>query len=99
MSKTVSAAGAGEILLQAEKVLIMAHVRPDGDAVGSAFGLKHLLRNWGKEADVFFPEPAPDYTQEFLTDSKTELSAEELDSYDLLVFTDSATAERVACGS
>ena len=30
MSKTVSAAGAGEILLQAEKVLIMAHVRPDG---------------------------------------------------------------------
>ena len=99
MSKTVNAADAGEILLQAEKVLIMAHVRPDGDAVGSAFGLKHLLRNWGKEADVFFPEPAPDYTQEFLTDSKTELSAEELDSYDLLVFTDSATAERVACGS
>ena len=57
----MSRIAAEKILSAAQNVLIMTHVRPDGDAVGSAFGLKHLLLDWGKNADVFFPEPAPDY--------------------------------------
>lgn len=99
MSKTAGAKKVGKILDGAQNVLIVTHVRPDGDATGSAFGLKHLLQDWGKNADVFFPEPAPDYAVEFLTEYKTELSAEELEKYDLLVITDAAAPERVACGN
>ena len=99
MSRVIGAAEAAEILNRAENVLIMTHVRPDGDAIGSAFGLKHFLLEKGKKADVFLPDALPDYAPEFLTEYKTERIAAEIEAYDLLVFTDSANPARVACGS
>ena len=98
MSKAIKAERAAEILRQAENVLIMAHVRPDGDAIGSAFGLKHLLLDWGRKADVFLPEPVPDYAENLLTEFKGSVTPQEMEQYDLLVFTDSANPARIACG-
>ena len=34
-----------ESIKQANKILIVTHKGPDGDAVGSAFGLKRLIMN------------------------------------------------------
>jgi len=44
-------------LAAAEKIIITTHVRADGDAIGSALGLRRVLRRLGKEVDVYFHEP------------------------------------------
>ena len=43
------------------KFVIVAHANPDGDAVGSALALWHLLRRCGKRAVVIFPNAYPDF--------------------------------------
>ncbi len=40
---------------QAKGIVIVGHYNPDGDAVGSTMGLKYLLANMGKAADVIYP--------------------------------------------
>ncbi len=41
-----------EVLAEARRVLVLAHRDPDGDAIGSALGLKHLLAAQGKQVFV-----------------------------------------------
>ncbi len=48
--KTLSAKDAADRLCAAESILILFHVNPDGDAVGSAFALRHALTAIGKKA-------------------------------------------------
>lgn len=43
----------------AENALIIGHRRPDGDCVGSAAALTHLLHSMGRRAEVMFPDPVP----------------------------------------
>ena len=50
---------AGHKILEAEKIVITAHVSPDGDGIGSALGLWHYLRNKGKAAAVVFDDRLP----------------------------------------
>ena len=46
---------AAELLRASRRSLIFTHLRPDGDALGSAFGLQETLRRMGLEAEVFLP--------------------------------------------
>lgn len=46
---------------RAGKIVIVSHVSPDGDAVGSSLGLRHFLLSRGKEADVIVPNAFPDF--------------------------------------
>lgn len=39
---------------------LFIHIRPDGDAVGSALGLKSALRAIGKKADIFCADEVPE---------------------------------------
>jgi phosphoesterase RecJ-like protein len=48
-------------LERAEKFVIIAHVAPDGDAVGSSLGLWHYLTELGKSAFVIVPNAFPDF--------------------------------------
>ncbi len=41
--------------------LLLGHENPDGDAVGSALALGHMLRGMGKQVSVAFPTPPPDW--------------------------------------
>lgn len=47
----------------AQRILIVAHVNPDGDALGSSLALKHWLTRRGKEAVVVVPNQFPDFLQ------------------------------------
>ena len=40
--------------------LLLTHMNPDGDAIGSVFGMSRLLRENGKRATVFLHEPLPE---------------------------------------
>ena len=46
-------------LKSAEKLVISAHVNPDGDAIGSSLGLMHLLQSLGKRAAVLLDDDIP----------------------------------------
>lgn len=48
------------IIAQAERVWLVSHVLPDGDALGSSLGLMHLLKAQGKQARVFSAGPIPE---------------------------------------
>jgi phosphoesterase RecJ-like protein len=48
------------MIAQAERVWLVSHVLPDGDALGSSLGLMHLLRAQGQQARVFSAGPIPE---------------------------------------
>ncbi len=80
----------------AEKIVILTHESPDGDAIGSSLAVKLMLDKLGKKADVIIPEysrlfnflPAVNQIQE---DSDTK-------NYDLAIAVDCATLKRLAKG-
>lgn len=46
---------------RAEKVVIVSHVSPDGDAIGSSLGLYHFLVSQEKDVRVIVPNAFPDF--------------------------------------
>lgn len=47
------------ILQSHERFLVTSHARPDGDAIGSALGMMHLLEAMGKQVTVAMADPVP----------------------------------------
>ncbi|MGL4851117.1 MAG: DHH family phosphoesterase, partial [Phocaeicola sp.] len=46
---------------RAEKIVLITHVSPDGDALGSSLGLKNFLEVQGKTVQVIVPNAFPDF--------------------------------------
>ena len=46
-------------LRAAEKILITAHVNPDGDAIGSTLALMQILREMGKTVQIYLDDKVP----------------------------------------
>lgn len=46
---------------RAERMVIVTHVSPDGDAIGSSLGLWHFLNSQDKIANVIVPNAFPDF--------------------------------------
>ena len=53
--------GARNLLENAENIVITNHVGPDGDAMGSALGLKEVLVQKGKKVSVVVPNIYPNF--------------------------------------
>lgn len=49
------------VIKEADKILLFAHSRPDGDTVGSVLALKEYFNSLGKEAVVACFDPMPEY--------------------------------------
>jgi bifunctional oligoribonuclease and PAP phosphatase NrnA len=47
------------LIRERQRFLVTSHARPDGDAIGSALGMMHLLEGLGKQVDVAFADPVP----------------------------------------
>lgn len=45
----------------ADRYVILTHIGPDGDAIGSSLALCHYLKAKGKDAVVLVPDSAPDF--------------------------------------
>ena len=78
------------------KVLIVTHERPDGDAVGSATALWHLLNGNGYEADALFPDDIPDAYLCFLPENA--LKAADPAQYGSVLSVDASTPKRLGLG-
>ncbi|MBR1552901.1 MAG: bifunctional oligoribonuclease/PAP phosphatase NrnA [Schwartzia sp.] len=55
----ITMAEAAEKLMAAKKLLVTAHVNPDGDAIGSTLGLAAFLRGKGKTVTVMIDDKLP----------------------------------------
>lgn len=97
------------MMQQAGRVALLAHEHPDGDAIGSALGLAHVLRAQGKHCWVACADPIPgnlaflpgaEMVQQTLGDEAFDLvvalDAGELSRYGALYEQHRAFLERVA---
>lgn len=98
MSEQHPAAAVAAEIMAAKKVLLLTHLRPDGDALGSTFGLAAFLRNQNISADVLIPGPLPRRYQQLFTGALSDVPLNDLDEYDLFIALDCANAARLGCG-
>ena len=64
LSKIISQANVDHVerwFERAEKIVIVSHVSPDGDAIGSSLGLYHFLTVHEKSVHVIVPNAFPDF--------------------------------------
>ena len=86
-----------EILKQiqkAEKIVILTHESPDGDAVGSSMAMKLIIEKLEKTADVIIPEYSRLFN--FLPSAEKIMIDSEIKNYDLAISVDCATFKRMA---
>ncbi|MCR1024869.1 DHH family phosphoesterase [Cellulophaga baltica] len=50
-----------ELLSVPQKIVIIPHKNPDGDAIGSTLGLWHYLKNNGQDATIISPNDSPKF--------------------------------------
>ena len=80
-----------KIISNKKKILIISHYNPDGDAIGSSFGLANYCESIGIEAHVYNRDQVPIYlnflaTKNFHNSVKT--IPDHIDLYMLLDFND-----------
>jgi phosphoesterase RecJ-like protein len=91
---------------EADKVVIVSHSSPDGDAVGSSLGLYHFLYSINKEATVVLPDDFPDFldwipgSQNIIIYSKEKDKADEaINAADVIFAVDFNTLSRIGAMS
>jgi phosphoesterase RecJ-like protein len=96
MSKSVSPEALA-IIESATKIVITAHDRPDGDAIGATLGLARILREQGKMCYLTGCEPVSEIDQQFLYGDAYAPIPEDVKPADedtLLICLDCGSAER-----
>ena len=82
-----------EKIKQSEKIVILTHETPDGDAIGSTLAMKIALKQLGKEADVIIKEYPRVF--DFLPGRNDIKSDTEVEKYDLAISLDCADFKRL----
>ena len=78
-----------EEINKAEKIVILTHENPDGDAIGSGLAMYHALKAYGKNPDIIVPEHSRTFNcLPGIEEVKTESNIEH---YDLAISLDCAT--------
>jgi phosphoesterase RecJ-like protein len=80
---------------EAASVLLVTHLRPDGDALGSTFGMRAYLRSLGKRADVLLTDGMPHRYIRLYQGALTKVSRAEADGYELVAVLDCANVARL----
>ena len=75
-----------------DKILLLTHENPDGDAIGSVMGLYHALKDMKKDVTCVVPE----FPETFLfLDEIDEIKKESNESYDLAIVLDCSSLVRI----
>lgn len=78
-----------------DTIIIVRHVRPDGDCIGSSFGLREILKASFPNKKIY---SVGDGSPEYLSFLGTEdLVSEEVFKESLVIVVDTATSKRIAC--
>ena len=77
------------------KIAITAHIRPDGDAIGSAVGLYHILKDQNFHVEIVDLGPIPDCYRFLMIDIDLKNADSCLpQDYDLLIVLDTGSIDR-----
>jgi len=79
---------------EAEKIVILTHETPDGDAMGSTLAMKLMLEELGKKPDVILPEYPKIF--DFLPSIEEIKTDSAVQRYDLAISVDCANFKRMA---
>lgn len=82
-----------EEIKKANKIVILTHENPDGDAIGSSLGLSLALKQLDKEVDVIIPEFPKIF--EFLPDTENIQKESDIEIYDLAIALDCSDIQRL----
>ena len=96
-ARETSLSDIGKIILEANKILLITHYRPDGDAIGSSIALASSLSRLGKEVLCLNRDETPNYLR-FLENEEISMQQEipsEWQAADLIIALDCATIERL----
>ncbi len=81
------------LLSKPQKIVIVPHKNPDGDAIGSTLGLWHFLKNMGQDASVIVPNDYPRFlkwmpgNEDIINFERKNSEAKERISQATLIFT------------
>ena len=84
-----------KVIDQAQSILIVAHIQPDGDTLGSCFALKNALVCMGKDADVCCDSAMPPRYAPLLEGQVLQAPDELEFSYTLAIAVDCADKARL----
>ena len=83
----------GQKINRAERILLISHIRPDGDAVGSLIGLGLILEELGKEVNLVLEDGVPIVFQHLFGSDKVFREAAGV--YDLVIILDCSDIDRI----
>lgn len=84
---------ASDLIENAERVLVVTHVSPDGDAIGSLLGVGNALRTFGKEVDLACDDGVPDFV-EFLPGADKVMKKLTMGKWDVMISVDASDEPR-----
>lgn len=77
----------------AERILVVTHLAPDGDAIGSLLGMANALRAMGKAVDAAVDDGVPGFLK-FVPGTDTVLSHLDEGAWDLMISVDASDEAR-----
>lgn len=77
----------------AQRILVVTHLAPDGDAIGSLLGLTNALRALGKTVDAAVDDGVPTFLK-FVPGTDTVLSRLDSGDWDLMISVDASDEAR-----
>jgi phosphoesterase RecJ-like protein len=83
----------GNLVSRADRILIISHIRPDGDAVGSTLGLGLILEEMGKEVSLVLEDGVPKVFNHLTGTDR--IIREVVGVFDLVIVVDSSDIERI----
>lgn len=84
-----------QVLFGAESVLIISHIHPDGDTIGSVLSFREILISLGKSVDIACEDKIPE-KYSYIQDASFYKQSNEIDkTYSVYMFLDCATDSRV----
>ena len=93
---------AQELINQSNNVVILTHMSPDGDAMGSSLAMRHFLESQGKQVAVIVPNAFPDFLawlpkadQDIIYETQRAEADALLDHADLVICTDFNDPKRI----
>lgn len=84
-----------EEIKQAESIIIFRHIRPDGDAIGSQYGLKYILKENFPDKKIFCLGENSDYWNMYYSNINSDLVDDETIKDSLAIIIDTPNTARI----
>lgn len=93
---------ARQLIQQAQRVVILTHMSPDGDAMGSSLAMRHFLEAQGKQVAVIVPNAFPDFlawlpkaNEHIIYETSREQADQLMEQAELVICTDFNEPKRI----